>query len=314
VFRVRSARQVHECSPCVRSTLGENTKERATIGGGDIQCDNLIQNLSFQDPAGNLEAWLKSDAPEAEKLDLSSSFNPQTGKPYSYAEYSSAMIALLESFKKYPDINCVSPGDKSYPVDINDTSKICVTSVDNSGVHMKCDRTLFMGLSPDEQIEQDHHEFAINIPGLEPDMGSISTYKISTQLADSIQTVSERRLAVNFSASSESEVQYSQMVCNEYFWTPTDNGSQSGTTESVPLTTQSDGYWHADLSKTLKMKGQTVIMKAHGAVNGLPYIDVSYTVQPSGMVIGTNDELPRSQIELAASISGYRAYVSCELK
>jgi hypothetical protein len=32
-------------------------------GGGDIQCDNLIQNLTFQDPQGNLESWLQNGGP-----------------------------------------------------------------------------------------------------------------------------------------------------------------------------------------------------------------------------------------------------------
>ena len=151
-------------------------------GGGDIQCDNLIQNLSYQDPKGNLESWIRNGGPKAGKLDLSSSLDPQTGSPYTYAEYESAMLKLLEEFKKSPDINCVRPGDKGYPVDVGDRAKICKTSVDHSGVHMTCDRTLFMGLTTDEQIEQNHHEFAINVPGLEPDSGSISTYKISDQL------------------------------------------------------------------------------------------------------------------------------------
>jgi hypothetical protein len=167
-------------------------------GGGDIQCDNLIQNLTFQDPLGNLESWLRNHGPEKQnpKLDLSSTLNLDTEQPYTSAEYEKAMITLIKRFKKTPDVNCVRPGDKGYPVDVNDTSKICKTSVDEKGVHMTCDRNLFMGLTPDEQIEQDHHEFAINIPGLEPDSGSISTYRISTQLADSIATVPERRLVI----------------------------------------------------------------------------------------------------------------------
>jgi hypothetical protein len=115
------------------------------------------------------------------------------------------MIALIEAFKKAPDVNCVRPGDKGYPVDVNDKSKICKSSVDENGFHMTCDRELFMALSADEKIEQDNHEFAIHVPGLEPDTGAISTYKISTQLAHSIETVEERRLVVNTSAGPNAE-------------------------------------------------------------------------------------------------------------
>jgi hypothetical protein len=93
-------------------------------------------------------------------------------------------------------VNCVQPGDEAYPVDVNNRQKICKTLVDSSGVHITCDRDLFLKLSTDDQIEQVHHEFAINVPGLEPDTGSISTYKISAQLSNSIATVKERRLVV----------------------------------------------------------------------------------------------------------------------
>lgn len=177
-----------------------------STGGGDIQCDNLIQDLSFQDPNGNLESWLQNGGPEKQnpKLDLSSSRNPGTGKPYTSAEYEKAMIAIINNFRKAPDINCVKPGDRGYPVDVNDTSKICKTFVDKKGVHMTCDRELFMALSSDEQIEQNHHEFAINIPGLEPDTGSISTYKISRQLSGSIADVTERRLVVSAESTTPS--------------------------------------------------------------------------------------------------------------
>jgi hypothetical protein len=166
-------------------------------GGGDIQCDKLIQDLSFGDPAGNLRHWLNNGGPEAgKKLDLSSSLSP-TGQPYTLPGYEKAMTALIDIFAKSPDVNCVRPGDKGYPVDVNDTSKICKTFVDETGVHMTCDRDLFMGLTPDEQIEQNHHEFAINVQGLESDTGSISTYKISRQLAKSIGNAIERRLIIN---------------------------------------------------------------------------------------------------------------------
>ena len=62
------------------------------------------------------------------------------------------------------------------------------TFVDAKGIHMLCDRVLFMGLDADDRIKQVHHDLAINVAGLEPDTGSISTYKISKQLSAFIST------------------------------------------------------------------------------------------------------------------------------
>jgi formylglycine-generating enzyme required for sulfatase activity len=163
-------------------------------GGGDIQCDALIKDL-----ANNLKSWIRDGGPEAGKLNLSSSFNPETDRPYTIQEYNSDMTRLLS----LPlDVSCVGPGDKGYPVMVDGSKKICATWVDRGGVHMTCDRSLFLGLNTDQQIEQDHHEFAINVPGLEPDTGPISTYKISTQLSASITDVTVRRLVVTSSDST----------------------------------------------------------------------------------------------------------------
>ncbi len=163
-------------------------------GGGDIQCDAEIKKLS-----ANLLDWISAKGPETGKLNLASSLNPVTGKPYSYSEYEAKMTSLLNMPL---DVSCVKPGDKGYPVSVNDSAKICATFVDFEGVHMTCDRGLFLGLNADQRIEQNHHEFSINIPGLEPDSGAISTYKISDQLSASIGDVTERRLIVNRCGSS----------------------------------------------------------------------------------------------------------------
>jgi hypothetical protein len=163
-------------------------------GGGDIQCDAQIKVL-----ASNLSDWINNNGAEIGKLDLSSSLNSSTGQPYSYSEYKAKMIGLLS----LPlNVSCVKQGDSGYPVSVDDSAKICATSVDSSGVHMICDRALFLALNPDQQIEQNHHEFAINVPGLEPDTGPISTYEISNQLSSYIETVTERRLVVKAAAAT----------------------------------------------------------------------------------------------------------------
>ena len=172
-------------------------------GGGDIECDNTIQELTFQDPKFSMKLWFQNKGPEKQNIDLSKTLNPSTASAYSPSGYESSMLALISSLEKSPDINCVRPQDKGYPVDVNDRTKICASSVDQNGVHMVCDRDLFMGLSGDNRIKQIHHELAIHVPGLEPDSGSLSTYNISRQLSRSIQVVSEYRLVVqSYSAIS----------------------------------------------------------------------------------------------------------------
>jgi hypothetical protein len=170
------------------------TKGNEQGNGGDIQCDALIKKY-----ASNLEQWIEGNGPEVGKLDLSSSLNPATNHPYTYPEYNAGMLSLL----KLPlDVSCVSSGDPSFPVSVDDSTKVCKSFVDKAGMHMTCDRALFLGLDADPevradlQIEQNHHEFATQVPGLEPDTGPISTYKISVQLSNSIETVKERKLVV----------------------------------------------------------------------------------------------------------------------
>jgi hypothetical protein len=162
-------------------------------GGGDLKCDAKIKSIS-----ANINSWIKGGGPEVGKLDLSSSTFPNSSQPYTLAEYDKAMLALL----KLPlDSSCVTKGDPGYPVQVADDSKVCASSVSNGQVHMKCDQVKLLGMDPDLQIEQIHHEYAINVPGLEPDYGPISTYKISMQLAMFTRDTVERRLIVGPSNS-----------------------------------------------------------------------------------------------------------------
>jgi len=164
-------------------------------GGGDLACDAKIQNI-----ADNLRSWIKDHGDQSGvQLNLSSSLHPITHQAYTFSQYESAMLELLA---KPIDANCVRNGDADYPVRIGKTTKICKTSFDHIGLHMICDRELFLNLTDDQKIEQIHHEIAINAAGLEPDIGPISTYRISVQLSASIQDVPERKLVVMSSATA----------------------------------------------------------------------------------------------------------------
>lgn len=172
-------------------------------GGGDLQCDAEVQRI-----AGNLKDWLMAKGPESGgKLDLSSSYNMETRKPFTLGEYEASMIDLLsKGGAQLIDANCVALGDANYPVQVGDHAKICRSWADSLGVHVICDRNLFMSsLEPDQRIQQIHHEIAINIPGLEADKGPLSSYKISSQLASFTTTKIERVLAVMNSTQTSTE-------------------------------------------------------------------------------------------------------------
>ncbi len=159
-------------------------------GGGDIKCDAEIKSI-----VSNLQWWTQNSGPEVGQLDLSSSQNPNVSpmRPYTEREYERAMLKL---YNLPLDSSCVVKGDSDYPVDVGDATKICKSSVDNGELHMICDQKRFFALNANQRIEQIHHEYAIHVPGLEPDSGAISTYKISMQLSAYTRNETERMLEV----------------------------------------------------------------------------------------------------------------------
>jgi hypothetical protein len=176
--------------------------DRGTVGGGggDIECEAPVQGI-----AANLIQWIADKGPEKAdpRFDLSSSLNPNTNtkRPYTYSEYGEAMTEYLTAPVV---VRCLKSDSPENPVKVYGADKICETSFDGSTVQMKCDRELFLGLSQDLKIQQTHHEYAILVPGLEPDVGPISSYKISTQLSYSTEDVLERRVVVKSSCSGDS--------------------------------------------------------------------------------------------------------------
>ncbi|MGZ3768779.1 MAG: hypothetical protein ACXVCP_02810 [Bdellovibrio sp.] len=159
--------------------------------GGDLECDAKIRKI-----ANNIEYWVENNGAQLGRLDLRPSQYPVKGseaRPYSYNEYKGAMLSLI---KKPLISSCVTQGDKGYPVAVNDSSKICVSELRDDGFHLTCDAAKFLNMNQDLKIQQIHHEFATNVPGLEPDSGPISTYKISSKLGKYTVTVTERQLGL----------------------------------------------------------------------------------------------------------------------
>ncbi|MGZ3747897.1 MAG: hypothetical protein ACXWRE_11075 [Pseudobdellovibrionaceae bacterium] len=176
--------------------------------GGDLECDAEIRKIvGNPNDSGSLHYWIENNGAEIGPLDLSSSQfpvkNAGLAKPYSFNEYKASMLNLLAK----PLISsCVSSGDKAYPVAIGDSSKICVSKLEIDGFHLRCDAVKFLGMDQDHQIQQIHHEFATNVPGLEPDRGPISTYRLSTQLGKFTVTIAERRLGLVSGKQTSAEI------------------------------------------------------------------------------------------------------------
>lgn len=182
-------------------------------GGGDLQCDARIKEVTT-----NLREWFQGSGPEKNSaLDLSSTLNPATGRPYTKSEYTEAMAAVIAMPLRSACVHR-SHTNAGAPVKVGQSPKICRTSVKGGVVEMICDSDVFLNMSGDGlqnqdlQIQQIHHEFAINVPGLEPDTASlpklkpstidISSYRISRQLAKVTQTTEVRKVVVMDPAQS----------------------------------------------------------------------------------------------------------------
>ena len=160
-------------------------------GGGDILCEAQIKKF-----APNIQFWLEHGGPETGPLDLSSSHNPTTGKPYTFSEYETGMTELL---KKPLIVSCVDRGDPEYPVAVEGARKVCKSWIDAQGMNLLCqeDKVLtMMKYNPAGLLEQFHHEYAIHVPGLEPDDGPVSSYTISNQLSEFGEIRLEYTLAI----------------------------------------------------------------------------------------------------------------------
>jgi len=179
-------------------------------GGGDIQCDALIQS-----DAKVIANWIKKNGPTATKLDLSSSKKPQVSpaRPYSISEYEDGMKKL---FILPLTASCVSDGQPGYPVKVGNDVKICTSYVDAIGFHMTCDREVFMALDDSLKIQQLHHEYAIHLLGLEPDNGSFSTYLVSQQLSGLVDHKLVPVINIRPQPAQHVRMSYSEMQSVDY--------------------------------------------------------------------------------------------------
>jgi hypothetical protein len=81
-------------------------------------------------------------------------------------------------------------------VEVDDASKVCKSWIRDGAVHMVCNLSRFVGMPDAAQYRQIHHEFATQVPGLEPAIGPVSTYGISDQLSDFLVTVQTTKLGI----------------------------------------------------------------------------------------------------------------------
>jgi len=175
--------------------------------GGDLQCDAKIQSI-----AANLRGWIKDQGPALGPLDLSTSTNPATGAPYTFNQYDHSMLHLLDGYIARPLSQCVDG-----PVDVQNLQKICSSQIVGQGISVTCNLARFNDLNDDQKVQQVHHEFATNVPGLEPDDGGLSSYKISLQLAGGMADVVERKLVAKpFAAPVGSSMSFASIPLNDY--------------------------------------------------------------------------------------------------
>jgi len=182
------------------------TAEAQEGHGGDLACDAKIQGI-----AANLRGWIKEHGPQMGPLDLSSSLNPDTAKPFTFHEYDSAMLSFLDPFIAKPLVKC-APG----PIEVAHADKICKSWTAGDGLHILCDLDRFPRLSSDERVEQIHHEFATNVTGLEPDDGPLSSYKISVQLSGGMANIVERKLVAKPFSSPSGTTGFVSIPLNNY--------------------------------------------------------------------------------------------------
>lgn len=135
-----------------------------TSGGGDV-CEQKIQFVR-----DSLKSWINKGGPRT--LNFTS--------PVTIESYSSQMKTELEQAK----IRCVKAGDNGYPVQVNNTPKVCRFDKSATDSVITCDFASFAGNNPislNDQFTLIHHEYA-GLAGLENPSEESSSYWLSSQI------------------------------------------------------------------------------------------------------------------------------------
>ena len=146
-------------------------------GGGDFDCDAYLRQ-----EVKTVHDWIKDNNAQKSKLNLSTSHNYTTGKPFTYTEYKQNMLSVLE---RPLNISCSVHKNTNYSPTIEGQEKICVSRIEAGTWFWDCSPEKVEKLTkvPGKLFGQVHHEAAIQIRGLETDNGSQSTYDISIQFS-----------------------------------------------------------------------------------------------------------------------------------
>ena len=142
-------------------------------GGGDL-CENRIKIIR-----DDIEKWILNKGHK--KLLLPNNLTSD--------QYSINMRYWISTAK----IQCVGEGDDHYPVQISNTSKVCIFSKSNSSI--TCDREQFMKMDEADQYVLTHHEFA-GLAGIEVPHGADSNYVVSNQISKHLSNQVVKKLAV----------------------------------------------------------------------------------------------------------------------
>lgn len=168
------------CSGATINAQTPNAARNQSIGGvgtgGGDACENRIQEIQK-----DIVSWINRKGHEG--LELPDNFESER---YAKDMKNSIRNAVIE---------CVKPGDKSYPVEVDGVSKTC--KFDKDGITtIRCDFDTFMNKTNSErQYFLIHHEHAGAI-GVEPPKGPDSNYTISKQITEFLEEQKVLRLAV----------------------------------------------------------------------------------------------------------------------
>lgn len=147
-------------------------------GGGDL-CEARIQSIR-----DDLKSWIAKNG----HFNLSLTY-------LSVTQYAQKMNSSFGA-----KVQCVSQGDRGYPVEVNGTAKECRFDRTKKGSFITCDAQKFGQRSEAEQYVLIHHEYA-GIAGIETPEGDVSDYQVSNQISAYLVDTLVKRLAVKSSST-----------------------------------------------------------------------------------------------------------------
>jgi hypothetical protein len=144
-------------------------------GGGDL-CEDRIKIVR-----DDIKAWIQKGGPQGLTLP----------RDVSISQYSELMLEQINSAK----IRCVGPNDAGFPVQVNDTPKVCRFERGSFKSVIVCDFDKFNSLAESDQYILVHHEFA-GLANIEIPNGSDSNYEVSNQLSGYLKDELVKKLAI----------------------------------------------------------------------------------------------------------------------